>query len=78
MRMAQKEAQMSTVGELTVAKPQTMIWHGMDLVRMSDVPGLIAWMYGQTMPLVSDDPDPFDWVYYEDYYRFINKLPVID
>jgi len=68
-----------TVGEKTVANPPRMItWHGMELVNMDDVPGLQAWMWGQTMPLVEDDPHPYSWVYYDDYRRFINGLPVID
>jgi len=66
-------------GEKTVANPPRMItWNGMDLVNMDDVPGLRAWMYGQTMPLVADDPSPYSWVYYDDYRRFINGLPIID
>jgi len=59
-------------------KVRMIEWNGMRLVKMSDVPGLRKWMYGQTQPLVVEDPSPYDWVYYDDYRRFINGLPVID
>ena len=56
-----------------------MMWHdGIELVRMSDVPGLREWMWGQTMPFVADDLNPYDWAYVWDYERFIEGLPVID
>lgn len=66
-----------------IKEPRTMLWNSMKLVRMSDVPGLKEWMWGQTMPLVLNDElaaedDRYDWVYVWDYERFIKGLPVID
>lgn len=61
-----------------IAHPERKIWHGMELVRVSDVVGFGAWLRGQTMPLVEDDPNPYDWAYASDYYRFVEKLPIID
>lgn len=42
------------------------------------------WIYGQTCPLIQKKdvikiiPEPFDWVYFEDYARWVHGLPVID
>ena len=59
-------------------EPQKIIWHDMYLIRISDVPGFREWLWGQTCPLVDDDPDPLDWAYFDDYERYINGLPIID
>jgi len=61
-----------------IKEPRRMTWHGTELVRVSDVPGLREWMWGQTMPFVADDLNPYDWAYVWDYERFIEGLPVID
>ncbi|MCL5012331.1 MAG: hypothetical protein M1320_02825 [Patescibacteria group bacterium] len=36
------------------------------------------WLRGQTIPVVYEDENPYDWAYHGDYIRFINNLPVID
>lgn len=59
-------------------EPYKIEWHGMKLVKISDVPGFSEWLGGQTMPFVYGVPDPFDWAYEDDYERFIQGLPVID
>ena len=48
------------------------------VVRISNIPGFGAWLYGQTMPYVSSLANPTDWAYYDDYLRFMRGLPVID
>lgn len=54
-------------------------WHDMYITKVSNKPPeFSAWLYGQTMPLVEDDPEPTDWAYYADYLRWKNNLPVID
>ena len=60
------------------SKPNLHMWDGHTLIRISSVPGFAKWLYGQTLPLVDNDPDPFDWAYYYDYVRFTHNLPVID
>lgn len=60
-------------------KPQRMIWNGMPLIKISDVPGFADWLSGQTLPYVNDDDlDPCDWAFEDDYIRFVNKKPIID
>lgn len=62
-----------------MTEPEKMLWHDMELVRISDVgKEFLSWLKGQTMPLVEDSDTPYDWAYYGDYYRFINNLPVVD
>lgn len=52
-------------------------------IRISETPEasrerLMKWMYGQTMPII-DGMTVGDWaIYADDYYRFINNLPVVD
>lgn len=59
--------------------PETIIWNGMKLVRISDVgEKFLKWLYGQTCPIVEDREDSTNWAYYCDYERFINGLPIID
>jgi len=59
--------------------PETKIWHDMKLVRISDVGEEFSrWLYGQTIPLVEDDPNPTDWAYYWDYRGFIRNLLITD
>jgi hypothetical protein len=48
------------------------------LVKISSVKGFYKWLRGQTIPVVSEDKDPFDWAYYGDYDRFINNKPIVD
>ena len=48
------------------------------LVRVSAFAGFREWLSGQTVPLVENDDDPYDWAYYHDYLRFQARLPVID
>ena len=63
-----------------------MIWNGMKLVQVSSVDNKEAfskWMHGQTCPFVEEElerenGDPYDWAYYWDYQRFIDKKPIID
>lgn len=50
----------------------------MVIVKIADVPGFRKWLYGQTLPMVKGNKYPFGWAYYDDYVRFIEKLPVID
>lgn len=60
---------------------ETKLWNDMELVRVSSIPRskeFRKWMFGQTVPLVSDDKDPLDWAYAWDYERFASNLPVID
>ena len=52
--------------------PPTKRWKGMKLVKVSDVPGFDKWLYGQTMPVVEGDPEPFNWAYWVDYETFIS------
>ena len=60
-------------------EPEIKLWHGMKLAKISDVGDEFKeWLYGQTLPLVEDDPEPMNWAYYWDYERFINGLPIID
>ena len=65
-------------------KPKVIFWHGMKLVKISDVGIEFArWLGGQTMPMVDadksiNDGNPLNWAYYEDYLRFINNYPIID
>jgi len=59
-------------------KPETKMWKGMKLVRVSDVEGFGDWLTGQTMPMVEGDKTPFDWAFIGDYERFIAGLPIID
>ena len=60
-------------------EPTTMKWHGMKIVKVSDVgTAFAAWLYGQTRPYVVEDENPTDWAYYSDYLRWLNGLPVID
>jgi hypothetical protein len=61
-----------------MTEPREIVWNDMRLVKISDVPGFGAWLYGQTLPLVEDDANPYDWAYYGDYVRFVEKLPIID
>lgn len=68
---------------MKIEEPKTITWNGMTLVKISDVgKEFNEWLYGQTIPLVEEmelnDGSPFNWAYYGDYYRFINKLPIID
>ena len=53
-------------------------WDGHKVVKISSVPGFQKWLWGQTCPLVSDDPEPDDWAYEWDYQRFIEGRPIID
>lgn len=55
-----------------------LIWKGIKLVRISSVPGFGEWLYGQTIPLVEDDPNPTDWAYYWDYQNFKRKGRITD
>ena len=50
-------------------------WNGMGIVRISSVPNpkaLKKWLRGQTVPLVEDDHNPFDWCYEWDYQQFMS------
>lgn len=59
--------------------PETIIWHGMKLVRVSDVGSEFAnWLYGQTLPLVEDNDTKTDWAFYWDYERYVKGLPIVD
>jgi hypothetical protein len=59
--------------------PETIIWHDMKLVRISDVGDkFLKWLAHQTVPIVDDNETPFDWAYYWDYDRFIKNLPIVD
>jgi hypothetical protein len=52
---------------------------GWKVVRISSVGDKFReWLYGQTLPLLEGDDNPFDWAYYADYERFIKGLPIID
>jgi hypothetical protein len=53
-------------------------WHGMQVVRISAVPGFAKWLYGQTIPLVEEEENPYDWAYMWDYDRFISDRSIID
>jgi len=55
-----------------------LIWHGMIIVKISEVPGFGDWLYGQTLPYVEEDSNPTDWAYYGDFVRFVDKKGVID
>jgi hypothetical protein len=57
---------------------ETMVWNKMKLVRISTVPGFSEWLNGQTIPYVEGDPTPTDWAYFDDYYRYIRNMEVID
>lgn len=74
-------------------EPETIEWHGMKLVRISDVNSAVydtdlsdfpphdrfsQWLEGQTLPLVEGNEHPYDWAYYHDYERFIRNKPVVD
>ena len=59
-------------------KPETKGWEGCKLVRISDVEGFGDWLLGQTLPLVRGDATPYDWAFFPDYERFINKRPIVD
>ena len=62
-----------------MTKPEIITWNDMKLVRISDVGKEFSnWLYGQTLPLVDDNPDPYDWAYHWDYQRFTSHLPIID
>lgn len=61
----------------------TKIWDptGIKIVKISTTEHpqeFCEWLYGQTLPMVDDDPEPTGWAYYWDYERFINNYPVID
>ena len=59
--------------------PLVMNWSGIWIVKVSECKeGFSEWLAGQTRPLVTEDPNIYDWAYYGDYSRFINELPVID
>lgn len=59
--------------------PKVVVWHGMWLVKVSEVGVEFSkWLYGQTMPLVTESDTPTDFAYYPDYIRWKNHLPVID
>ena len=59
-------------------KPTIKGYLGGKIVKISEVKGFAKWLSGQTIPVVAGTDNPFDWAYYEDYERFIKKLPVID
>ena len=60
-------------------KVTTMLWHDMTLVKISDVgEDFKKWLYGQTVPYVEEDINPFDWAYSWDYDRYVKHLPIID
>jgi hypothetical protein len=60
-------------------KPEILYWNNMMLVRISDCSKAFAkWLSGQTLPYVDKNSKPSDWCYYWDYFRYINKLPIID
>ena len=65
-------------------KPKVIFWHGMKLVKISDVGIEFArWLGGQTMPMVDadksiNDGDMFNWAYYSDYGVFISGSPITD
>lgn len=70
---------METIAEYPVTKSWCKMW----IVKISTVgtdggKEFSKWLYGQTVPLVTDDENPTDWAYYHDYCRFINKQPIID
>ena len=48
------------------------------IVKVSEVKGFARWLSGQTRPIVESDNEPFNWAYYEDYLRFIERKPIID
>lgn len=48
------------------------------IVKISSVKGFSKWLYGKTMPVVSNDPEPFNWAYKSDYDRYINGFKGID
>ena len=59
--------------------PTTKFWNGMMLVKISDVgDNFREWLWGQTIPLVEDDPEPTNWAYIWDWERYVNKQPIID
>ncbi len=62
----------------SVGGVQRKLWNGIFIVKISDTPGLGEWLYGQTLPLVEDDPEPTNWCYYDDYFRYVMKLPIVD
>jgi hypothetical protein len=62
----------------TMKNVTRMVWHGMSLVKISDAPGFLSWLSGQTCPMVEDDPNPFDWAYADDFDRYVRGLPIID
>lgn len=59
-------------------KPTVRMFDNSEVVKVSEVPGFSQWLNGQTMPVVADDPEPFNWAFIWDYERYINGLPVID
>jgi len=66
-----------------MTNPTTKIWEptGIKIVKISTTERpkeFCEWLYGQTLPMVEDDPEPTGWAYYWDYERFINNYPVID
>lgn len=48
------------------------------VVRISAYPGFGKWLYGQTIPMMPDEDNPYDWAYVCDWERFMRNLPVID
>lgn len=65
--------------ELISENPTIMKWHGIWIVKISDVGKDFAeWVYYQTKPIVEESDTPSDWAYYSDYSRFANRFPVID
>ncbi len=59
--------------------PKQMLWNGIRLVCISDVGQKFSeWLYGQTIPLVEDAENPYDWAYYSDYLHFLNNPKYFD
>lgn len=56
---------------------------GMEIIKISDIPEPYKtefknWLFGQTLPLVTDDPEPNNWAYVNDFLRFISNKEIID
>jgi hypothetical protein len=66
------------IKDIEIEDVETLLWHGMTFVRISDVRGFGEWLEGQTMPLVEDNETPTDWAYLDDFIRYTRHLPIID
>lgn len=51
-------------------------WNNIKIVKINSVNDrrFLDFLMGKTLPFVAEDKEPYNWAYYYDYERFLNRL----